>query len=53
MIQVVWPFGVAKSFRKRGIGTVLFHEMMAKMRIMGLESTYFLWGGGAQQFYER
>lgn len=48
------PFGVAKSFRKRGIGTVLFHEMMAKMRSMGLESTYFLWSGGAaQRFYER
>jgi len=40
------PFGVAAALQGKGIGAVLFHEMMANMVRARVFYAYFLWTGG-------
>lgn len=40
------PFGTSPSMQGKGIGTVLFHEMMENLVKARLFYTYFLWTGG-------
>jgi GNAT superfamily N-acetyltransferase len=37
------PFGVAKSHRGRGIGSVLLFRMLEEMRTRGRHNTWFIW----------
>ena len=39
------PFGVAESQRGRGLGTILLHRALARMRGEGAHSAWFLWTG--------
>jgi ribosomal protein S18 acetylase RimI-like enzyme len=48
------PFGVRKDLRSRGMGSILFNEMMYDMLSKGIYHVYLLWThGDAQRFYER
>lgn len=48
------PFGVMETLRGKGLGTVLFNEMLFHMFSKGITHVYFLWtGGNAQRFYEK
>jgi GNAT superfamily N-acetyltransferase len=40
------PFGTKPAFQGKGIGAVLFHEMMENMVRARIFYTYFLWTGG-------
>ena len=40
------PFGVASSLQGKGLGGLLFHEMMNSMIRARIFYTYFLWTGG-------
>lgn len=39
------PFGVAKSQRGRGLGTVVLHLTLARMRTHGAQRAWFVWTG--------
>ncbi len=40
------PFGVSASMQGKGIGTILFHDMMQDMVARHIFYTHFLWTGG-------
>jgi mycothiol synthase len=45
LVERFGPFGVAESQRGRGLGTVLLHLALARMRGEGAHSAWFLWTG--------
>lgn len=48
------PFGVKESLRSKGLGSIIFNEMLNDMTKKNIHSAYFLWTGGrAVNFYKR
>lgn len=45
LIERFGPFGVAESQRGRGLGTILLHWALTRMRGEGAHSAWFLWTG--------
>lgn len=45
------PFGVDPGQRGTGLGKILLHLTMTRMRAEGLHSSWFLWTGAASPAY--
>jgi len=49
----VGPFGIAASWRNRGIGTIMLYRLLDGMRAQGYRYCWFGETGRAQPYYER